>query len=128
MLKKSITLPLRIRKYEESKEAWQRNKYPTNKQQLLQPTFVGMAIISKIEKAKNYFVKFTATKSANNNKKQPNTKKRKEKKKSQIKKYKLKNQKICKTNLTFKRERIRTAKRIGAVRKRENRNPPSIGS
>ena len=85
-----------------------------------------MAIISKIEKAKNYFVKFTATKSADNNRTQPNTKKRK--KKSQIKKYKLKNQKISKTNITFKRERIRTAKRIGAVRKRENRNPPSIGS
>ena len=93
----------------------------------MQPTFVGMAIISKIEKAKNYFVKFTATKSADNNRTQPNTKKRK-KKKSQIKKYKLKNQKISKTNITFKRERIRTTKRIGAVRKRENRNPPSIGS
>ena len=53
---------------------------------------------------------------------------RKKKKKTQIKKYKLKNQKISKTNITFKRERIRTAKRIGAVRKRENRNPPSIGS
>jgi hypothetical protein len=38
-----------------------------------------MPIISKIEKAKNYFVKFIATKSADNNKTQPNTKKRKEK-------------------------------------------------
>ena len=92
----------------------------------MQPTFVGMAIISKIEKAKNYFVKFTAMKSTDNNKTQPNTKKRKEK--SQIKKYKLKNQKISKTNLTFKKERIRTAKRIGAVKMRENRNPPSISS
>jgi hypothetical protein len=54
--------------------------------------------------------------------------KEKRKKKSQIKKYKLKNQKISKTNLTFKRERIRTAKRIKAVKKREDRNPPSIGS
>ena len=93
----------------------------------MQPTFVGMAIISKIEKAKNYFVKFTAMKSTDNNKTQPNTKKRR-KKKSQIKKCKLKNQKISKTNLTFKKERIRTAKRIGAVKMRENRNPPSISS
>ena len=80
-----------------------------------------MAIISKIEKAKNYFVKFTATKSVDNNKTQPNTKKRK-------KNRRLRNQKISKTNLTFKRERIRTAERIGAVKKRENRNLPSIGS
>jgi hypothetical protein len=80
-----------------------------------------MAIISKIEKAKNYFVKFTATNQQTTT--EHNQTQRKEKKKSQIKKYKLKNQKISKTNLTFKRERIRTAKRIGAVK-----NPPSIGS